>query len=333
MVILRRRYRGVEIAMVNCRGHIWQAAVFHQGGASEHQMSNAQVADAAPVTPKRKRSSVLQFPLTRIFVVALPLIMLMTVTELAIVSLGLTAGGMTSSLIALAGSLASVALYAGYVRWIERRRLTELGGGRVASELGGGLVAGMGLFVVTAGVLVLIGVGRIERGHGPAAIVPWLLWTTATAASEEILFRGVVFRIVEERLGTWFALVISAALFGGVHAGNANATIFSTIAIAIEAGVLLAAAYVASRRLWLPIALHAGWNLAQLGLLGVQRPGHTTHGVWSSHFTGAQLLSGGDWGPEISIVAVVACLAAATALLALASRAGRLVPPFWAPPQ
>jgi membrane protease YdiL (CAAX protease family) len=282
------------------------------------------------VTRPGKLWAVLQFPMTRVVVLALPLVVLMGATELAIVTLGLAAGGMTSSSIALAASLAGVAVYAVCVRSVERRRLVELGGAGAAGELGAGFAIGVGLFVVTVGLLVLIGVGRVDGGDGVAAIVPWLLWVAATATSEEILFRGVVFRILEERLGTWIALALSAALFGGLHAANANASIASTVAIAIEAGVLLAAAYAACRRLWLPIGLHAGWNLAQLGLLGVQRPGHTTHGVWSSRFTGPALLSGGDWGPEISIIAVAACVATTLALLVLAKRRGRIVPPFWA---
>lgn len=78
------------------------------------------------------------------------------------------------------------------------------------------------------------------------------------------------------------------------------------------------------------IALHAGWNFAQLGLLGVQRPGHATRGAWSSHFTGPPLLSGGDWGPEISIVALVTCLVASMLLLAIAQWRGRTIALFWA---
>jgi membrane protease YdiL (CAAX protease family) len=291
---------------------------------------DVRLADTAPVARPGKLWSVLQFPMTRLLVAALPIFVVMGATDQVIVTLGLAAGGMASSLIALAGTLLGVAIYAGYVRWIERRRLIELGRVGAAGELGGGFAVGVGLFVVTVGLLVLIGAGRVDGGDGLVAIVPWLLWVAATATLEEILFRGVVFRVLEERLGTWISLAVSAALFGGLHAANANASIASSLAIAIEAGVLLAAAYTASRRLWLPIGLHAGWNLAQLGLLGVQRPGHVTHGVWSSRFTGPALLTGGDWGPEISIFAVAACVAAALAFLVLAKRRGRIVSPFWA---
>jgi hypothetical protein len=273
---------------------------------------------------------VLGFPLTRVIVAGIPLLALMAATDRAIVALGLVPGTMASSLVALAGGLLGVALYAAHVRRIERRPLMELSGHGAAGELGVGLAIGIGLFVVTAGLLVLVGVGRIERGAGLAAAAPWLIWVTATAGFEEIVFRGVMFRLLEQWLGSWIALAISAGLFGGLHAVNAHASAASTLAVAVEAGVLLAAAYMASRRLWLPIALHAGWNLAQLGLLAVQRPGHVTRGLWSSRYTGPTLLTGGDWGPEISIVAVALCLAAAAALLWFARLRGRFVPPPWA---
>ena len=216
---------------------------------------------------------VLGFPLTRVVVAGIPLLAVMGVTDQAIVALRLVPGAMASSLIALAGSLVGVALYAAYVRWIERRRLVELAGDGAAGELAVGLAVGLGLFVVTAGLLVLVGVGRVERGGGLAVAAPWLIWVAATATAEEILFRGVVFRLLEQWLGSWGALAISAALFGCLHAANANASSASTLAIALEAGVLLAAAYMASGRLWLPIALHAGWNFAQLGLPEFSAPG------------------------------------------------------------
>lgn len=292
-------------------------------------MSSVQVASSAPARPGKWRRLV-AFPLTRVVVAGFPQFAVIVATDQAIAVPHLVPGTMVSSLIALAGGVVGVALYLAYVRWIERRRLVELARRGVAGELAVGFAVGLGLFIVTAGLLVLVGVGRVERGGGVAAAAPWLVWVAATAIGEEILFRGVIFRLLEQWLGSWSALAISAALFGGLHAANANASPASTLAVALEAGVLLAAAYMASGRLWLPLALHAGWNFAQLGLLGVQRPGHATQGLWSSYFAGPTLLSGGGWGPEISIVAIALCLAAAAVLLWIARLRERFVPPSWA---
>lgn len=292
-------------------------------------MPTVPIPAAMPVRRPGPLWRVLQFPLTRIVVAAIPLIVVMVLTEQAIVSRGLAPAVLASSLLVVLGGVISAAIYAGCVRLLEQRPLIELGRAGMLRELAAGTALGLALFLVVAGLLVALGFGAIEPGDGVQVLLPSLLWVIGTAISEEILFRGVLFRILEERLGTWLALALSALLFGGLHATNQNASAASTLAIALEAGVLLAAAYVATRRLWLPIALHAGWNLAQLGILGVQRPGHVTHGLWSSTYDGPPLLTGGAWGPEISIFAILACLLASLLLLARAHRRGHLVRPYW----
>jgi membrane protease YdiL (CAAX protease family) len=142
---------------------------------------------------------------------------------------------------------------------------------------------------------------------------------------EELLFRGFVFRVLRDVTGMWIALAISAALFGFLHAANPGATAFSSVAIALEAGVLLAVAYAATNRLWLPIGIHAGWNYAEGTIFGTAVSG----GVVKSTFlhatlTGNSLWTGGAFGVEASIVAIPVCLAAA-ALLALRVKRERLV--------
>jgi hypothetical protein len=119
-------------------------------------------------------------------------------------------------------------------------------------------------------------------------------------------------------------------MFGGFHLLNANASVGSTLAIALEAGILLAAAYMCTRRLWLPIAMHTGWNLAQGGIFGVPTAAHPVPDAWwSSRLSGPALLTGGDYGIDRSIVAVLICLAAAVALLVIARRRGLIVRPGW----
>jgi hypothetical protein len=80
----------------------------------------------------------------------------------------------------------------------------------------------------------------------------------AGAFVEEIVVRGVVFRITEERLGTWAALAVSVVLFALLHLAGPGATVTSTVVVGAEGGVLLSAAYVLTRRLWLPNGIHFG---------------------------------------------------------------------------
>jgi hypothetical protein len=197
-------------------------------------------------------------------------------------------------------------------------------------ELTLGALLGAALFSTVVLELALGGFYRIASVHVTADLALAALLLLPGAAIEELLFRGVLFRLVEEWLGTWIALAISAALFGGAHFANPGATASSSIAIALEAGILLGAAYVVTRNLWFPIGLHFAWNFFEGPVFGTQVSGRSflTDAV-VSHVTGPRLLTGGSFGPEAGLFAIVTCLIAAVALLAVAARRGRFVAPFW----
>jgi membrane protease YdiL (CAAX protease family) len=155
---------------------------------------------------------------------------------------------------------------------------------------------------------------------------PLLTGGLGAAVSEEIVFRGVVYRISEEGLGTGWALAISALFFGGVHLLNPGATPWSGLAIAIEAGLLLGLIYQATRSLWVCIGFHMGWNFTQGTIWGVPVSGVSEPGLLVSSRPGPEWLSGGSWGAEGSVLAVFACFAVALMLLQLARRRNTLVP-------
>jgi len=210
---------------------------------------------------------------------------------------------------------AGIATYAAYVRIAERRDVRELSLRGSLPETGGGFLGGILLFSIVIAVLAAGGHYRVLRIEDPSALlrapVPWF----AGAIMEELLFRGFIFGVLRDVAGLAIAIAISALLFGLVHAANPGATGFSCVAIALEAGVLLAVAYAATNRLWLPIGLHAGWNYAEGTIFGtaVSGGGVKTAFVHSA-LSGSPLLTGGAFGPEASIVAIPVCLAAALAL-------------------
>src|SRR3546814_20108222 len=72
--------------------------------------------------------------------------------------------------------------------------------------------------------------------------------------------RGVIFRLIERWLGSWIALAISAALFGAGHLANPNASWFAAVYIALEAGIILGAIYLVTRRLWAAVGITPAWN-------------------------------------------------------------------------
>lgn len=206
------------------------------------------------------------------------------------------------------------------VRWLEKRPAAELILAGAAPQLFAGTVIGVVLFSLVIGALVVSGHGKVTL---PAAVIfPFVGFALSilSGVGEELLFRGAMFRIVEERWGTLVALLLSAAFFGAVHGGNPGATVMSSIAIALEAGLLLALAYTATRTLWLPIGLHFAWNFTEGGIFSTQVSGGVVHGLFATTLAGDQLLTGGAFGPEASIVAVAICLIAALFFLVITLR-------------
>jgi CAAX protease family protein len=224
-------------------------------------------------------------------------------------------------------SMAAVACYAAGVRFIERRPVDELTTNAGPREVGLGFALGICLF--SAVMLLLWALGVFQPvGFGSVAVVGGaLLLSVLGATLEEILFRGLLFRLSETLVGSWGALTFTAFFFGAAHAFNNGATIGSSLAIALEAGVLLGAAYAATGRLWLPIGLHIGWNFAEGGLYGMSVSGGSARpSLIYGTLRGPMFLTGGAFGPEASLVAVVVCLVPAAFLLALATRRGRIKP-------
>jgi membrane protease YdiL (CAAX protease family) len=244
----------------------------------------------------------------------------------------LAAGGnaFISVLAALAAAVVSLLAYAGFVRLLEGRPVSELsllGAGR---EFLAGVALGAVLFSLTIGVVALFGGYQVTGTHAWTVVLPALAISITSGVMEELLFRGILFRIIEEGLGSLLALIISGLIFGLLHLTNPNASLVAGLAIAIEAGILLAAVYMLTRRLWLAIGLHLAWNLTQGGIYGVAVSGNEMEGLLDSTLTGPEWLSGGAFGAEASIVAVVVCLAASALVLWRVRQRRGWVAPFWA---
>ncbi|HZM82897.1 MAG TPA: CPBP family intramembrane glutamic endopeptidase [Candidatus Limnocylindrales bacterium] len=201
--------------------------------------------------------------------------------------------------------------YAVFVRLTERRWPAEL---KRPWELGLGLLVGAGLCAVTILILYLLGHYHIDGTNPVSAIWPAVGVVITAGVFEELLLRGVLFRLLEEKLGSWLAVALSAAAFGALHLANPEATLFTSAAIALQAGVLLALAFMATRRLWLPIGMHVAWNFSESVIFGVPLSGFAYAGLLRSHLTGPPLISGGAFGVEGSALTVAICLTAAAAL-------------------
>jgi uncharacterized protein len=224
---------------------------------------------------------------------------------------------------ALVLSAVMVAAYRWLVRTVERRVPDELGKTSALSGLGKGAAVGAALFIVVYAVLWICGaISSVGRG-GLSGLAAALATPIASAFGEEIVFRGVVFRLLEKALGTTIALVLSAGAFGLIHAGNTGATWVSTLAIALESGALLGLVYVLTRSLWMPIGLHFGWNFTEGGIFGAAVSGGQNTGLVVAPLSGPPLLTGGEFGPEASIVAMAVSLLASAVVIFLARAQGQ----------
>ncbi|GAA2851765.1 CAAX amino protease [Actinoplanes cyaneus] len=227
----------------------------------------------------------------------------------------------------VAAALATL-VYRGVVRVTEKRPVTELAGRTAVSGLVRGVLLGVAVFGAVIGNIAVNGGYRIlGLGDHPLNAVGLIGFMAGAATTEELLFRGVLFRHLERLTGTWLAFTLTACAFGAMHLLNPNATLWGALCVAIAGGGMLTSAYIASRSLWLPIGLHFGWNWAQSAIFASEVSGNgAQQGILRAESTGNAWISGGQFGPEASVFTVVAGVIVTTVFLWLAHRRGHLVP-------
>lgn len=241
----------------------------------------------------------------------------------------LTLGPWGEVLRALALVIASMLAYAAFVRWIERRPVTDFGRKGAVREWAVGVALGFGAISLAVAVIAAFGGYRITGTNPASVLVPVLALAIFSGVFEEIVTRGLVFRMLEQWLGSWTALLLSALLFGFMHILNPNATLLAAVAISIEAGILLGALYMLTRRLWMAIGLHMAWNFTQGGIYGIPVSGLEVQGLLFNTMQGPPMLTGGAFGAEASLPAIVICTSLGLWVLYRAHRKGRFIAPSW----
>jgi membrane protease YdiL (CAAX protease family) len=218
-------------------------------------------------------------------------------------------------------------VYGWVVRRTERRQALDVALEGAGTKLGWGTLIGAGMFsavivnLYASGHYEVAGLGSVQGAIGLVGFM------AGAAATEEVVYRGVLFRIIEEHIGTYLALGLTGVVFGLSHLLNEDATLWGAVAIAIEAGFMLAAAYAATRNLWLTIGVHFGWNFAAGGVFSTVVSGNgDSEGLLDATMSGPKLLTGGDFGPEGSVYSVGFGVLLTLVFLWLAHRRGHIVP-------
>lgn len=244
---------------------------------------------------------------------------------------GMVGVGLASSLVSVGGVVAvmgaavALVVYWAVMRYVAQRDVPEIAKSGAVTQTLSGAVIGFGL--ITVSMLTLLTEFSFDErpGNGLSIVASMAAIQIGAAVTEELLFRGLALQALEKLCGSRAALVITAALFGGLHAANPGATLWSSTAIAVEAGVLLGAAFLWKRSIWFVVGLHFAWNTA-LGLIGIPVSGHASEGLMTTTPTGPDLVTGGEFGLEASIVPVIVSVLIAIPMLIAAHRRGNLVP-------
>jgi membrane protease YdiL (CAAX protease family) len=280
----------------------------------------------APAAPHRPSAvhRIRTFPVTWM-VIGTVLVFLTSAVPIAI---GAEFGPVGVVLMAIVGIAVGIAFYVLTMRSIAGRHIPELALARAARDTLAGVAIGAAFVVVSYGIVLAVGGYSID--WAPRDVVRTLVLAVAVNASaaviEELTFRGLLFQGIERlggpERGRWIALAATATLFGVLHIANPGATPWSSLAIAIEAGVLLGAAFLWRRSLWFVIGIHFAWNVIE-GLLGIPVSGHRDAGLFTTTVHGDGLLTGGTFGLEASIVPVLVSIAIAVPMLIAAVRRPR----------
>ncbi|MEK6540827.1 MAG: CPBP family intramembrane glutamic endopeptidase [Pseudomonadota bacterium] len=223
------------------------------------------------------------------------------------------------------GSMAMLGTYALAVRLGERRSAPEIGLRSLVPETAAGIALGTAL--MTAIIGLLWSAEWVEITARPVThIAESLKQTVQSAVIEEVLVRIIVFRLLWRAAGVWPALILTALLFGGLHLSNPDASIFSGLCLVAGEGIG-AGLYLLTGRVWMAIGMHAGWNFAQGWIFGSAVSGLDDFAGGPLQTSPAEgvsaILSGGGFGPESTLTALLISLLASIALLGMAWRKGR----------
>ncbi|RMH64259.1 MAG: CPBP family intramembrane metalloprotease [Calditrichaeota bacterium] len=281
-------------------------------------------------SPVRK---IIHFPLTKIIIGIVGLALVMSagqyVTHKTLADTTLNPD-VVNLIVGLVSAVLTIWAYRVLFRFYEKRSVTELSTRGMFKNLATGMVIGALLQSLTIAVIYLSGGYRIMDVHPVYFLIPPLTMGLTSAIMEEILVRGIIFRILEEKMGSYIALGISALLFGFMHLANPNSSLWVAAGLVIQAGLLLGMAYIYSRSLWLPIAIHFAWNFTQSAIFGARVSGlEISRTLITSRISGPAWLTGGGFGPEGSVQATLFSLIVTSILFVLSKRQGRIIAPVW----
>ena len=215
-----------------------------------------------------------------------------------------------------------------FTKYIEKRETLEFNRKGLLKEFGAGFLIAMGLVGFMVALMSILGYYKVEAFNSAKIIADQFVHFSMGAFLEELIFRVILFRLIEELMGSWWALVIVSLLFGFAHIGNENATVWTSVALVIS-DVLLIGAFMYTKRLWMVWGIHMSWNFFQTGIFGMPNSGQTYKSWIQAAVEGPEWITGGSFGIEASYIAILITLIVGIIVLKMAINRKQVVLPIW----
>jgi membrane protease YdiL (CAAX protease family) len=239
-------------------------------------------------------------------------------------------GNFKNITIAILNSVFALVVYIFLFKNYEKRKISELSVSTFSKNAAFGFITGFVLQLLFILCIYFFADYKISHVNTFASIIPAFTSAFTAGFVAELLIVGVFFRLTEEQLGTSFTLIILTIIFAIIHANAKNATWLSVLATATQAGILLPAAFIVSRSLWVPIFLHFAWDFAEPGIFGGFNPGNSVNeSLFVSKIDGAASFTGGLNGPQNSIQSFLLCLIVSAIFLWIAKKDNCFLKPAW----
>jgi hypothetical protein len=212
---------------------------------------------------------------------------------------------------------AVVLITIGFVVSVDRRPVITLGLNRCGSwikEMIFGIVLGFGLIGLMFLVSWLAGWSRpngsifmVSPGYASGILAVTLILSVSIGVAEEVSSRGYILPALKHACGTIPALITTSVLFSLLHMMNPGAGMGCFFGV-LSAGFLLGYAYLATGRLWMPVAFHFAWDFAEGPIFGFPVSGYYMPAWIGQTYSGPAIWTGGRFGPEAGLMMPIAAL-------------------------
>ena len=168
-----------------------------------------------------------------------------------------------------------------------------------------GLAVGTGLISIGFFTLIILNLTSIDLTY--FSIYDQLFYFflfIVVSLNEEIAIRGYILHNLSQSFNKYIALIISSFVFMGMHLGNPNIGVLPLMNLFL-AGIFLGVYRIHKNNLWFPIGAHLMWNYLQGPIYGFEVSGNKINSLFEQKLNGHELLTGGNFGYEGSIILTV----------------------------